>query len=174
MVGSSNSSVPGQHGDTAAPQADQPLVDQCPGGESNCRSQLEVAGPRWSQGLARESPGPPGILDGTWAHKIQSGKVSSGRSVISLLISLWIALPSFSRFVSHNVPACCSHAQTGCWGARTSFVSQRRSENGTSSQEAQNWWLSIPAFERSEKTSIIRSEENGTQYDPINPTVRDG
>ena len=106
MAASSNSSLPGlasigsSDSSTAAPQADQPLVDQCPGGESNCRSQLEVAGPRWTKRVEGVSWACWEIgwdLGHTKYIKVESGKVCSGRSVISLLI-LWIALPSSDLF----------------------------------------------------------------------------
>ena len=76
--------------------------------KSNCRSQLEVAGPRWSQGLARESPGPPGILDGTWAHKIQSGKVSF-RKVCDFSLDLLMDCTSFLQQICF--PQCSSLLQ---------------------------------------------------------------
>ena len=54
----------GQHLNFAPAQADQPLVDQCSGGEFDRRSQLEVAGPRGPGDGRTAGPRTEGVLRG--------------------------------------------------------------------------------------------------------------
>ena len=71
---------------------------------------------------------------------------------IYINVYIYALFKSTAEFVSHDVPISCrdapKHLCVLFWGARTSSVSQRRSENGTSSQKAQDWWLSIPLLRR--------------------------